>query len=521
MPFEVTDNKTGNVIVFEKQPTEADLQEAFGATKETPKTEPKMSVGGFLSNAAADVSNLARGTKQLVTHPIKTGQQIAEYQLSKTGLPESLVGHDKLAGVYGAGAAVGKTAIDTVKGMYESITHPYEQPVSALLTASPLLKGAGGLASKVPTLAKTSEALKVAGAATDPFNLAAKGGRLISKPVGWMGKETIGVLTGKGKANVEQWMKGSKDFFNVLHGKISEADIVANAKAGFQAFKEKRGVEYGQALGKINMTQEIGFNGIDNTLANISKKFRLDKGIPTLNKAEMVDYENIIKIIDDIKAQPAGSTALGLDSLKQQLDYFYTQNTRVSSIVSDLRKTINSEIGSKIPAYSEMNRNYAKLTTIAKDMEDSLIGKGNVNTTFSRLQSAMKEDANLRRNIMNEMNKLTEVDLAAQVAGLAGKPIMASGLVGRSVEFGLAAGVLAKYVDPKMLALVLMSSPRVMSEFLGGIGWTKNQIAPMLKLRMKFSNQAIRNGLIIYAKDTGEKIKQFEFQKLQGESTLR
>jgi hypothetical protein len=512
MPFKVTDNATGKVITFEKSPTSDDLKEAFGSVP-SPLPEQKdktngVSLGGFLSNVSKDVSNLVGGTKQLITHPVETGKKIAEYQLSKTELPESLIGHDKLAGMYGAGAVVSKTAIDVAKGMYESVRHPYKQPVSALLTVSPLLKGAGGLASKVPKLAKTGEVLKTAGAVTDPFNLVAKGGRLVSKPIGWMSKQLVGTLTGKGVANVEQWMKGSKDFFNVLHGRVDEASIIASAKQGFQLLKEKRGSEYGKALKNIDMTQEIGFQGIDNTLANIGKKFRFDKGIPTLNKAEMADFENIIKIIDEIKSQPMGKTALGLDSMKQQLDYFYTQNSRISSIVSDLRKTINNEIGSKIPAYSVMNKNYAKLTSLAKDMEDTLVGKGNINTTFNKLQSAMREDAGLRRNIMNEMNKVTGVDTQAQIAGFAGKPVMASGLVGRSVEFGLAAGVLAKYVDPKMLALVLMSSPKVMSEFLGGIGWTKNQIAPLLKMQSKFPPQVIRNGLAIYAKETGEKIKQ-------------
>lgn len=469
--------------------------------------QPKQESSGFLKNLTTDISNIAKGTYQMARHPIQTGKQIAEYQLSKTELPEYLEDKPILAGAYGAGAAVAKTSWDVVKGMAYDITHPYEKPVSALLVASPLLKTTGQLATKVPILAKTGQTLKTVGRVTDPFDLTIQGMKMASKPIGWMGKQLTGSLTGKGVSNVEQWMKGSKDFFNVLHERLDETDIIANVKAGFQAVKTKRTAEYGQALKNLDMSQEIGFQGIDNTLTNIGRKFRFDKGIPTLNKAEMADFENIIKIIDDIKAQPAGSTALGLDSLKQQLDYFYTQNTRVSSIITDLRNTINKDIGSKIPAYTEMNKRYAQLTAIANDMEQTLIGKGNINTTFNKLQSAMREDAQLRRALMEEMKNLTGTDIQAQIAGFAGKPIMASGLVGRSVEFGLFAGVLAKYVNPKMLTLVLMSSPRAMSEFLGSIGWTKQQIAPLLQIQTKYSADVMRNGLVIYAKNMQEKLE--------------
>lgn len=492
-----------------KEESELAYLEKLAGNKPTQQASPEnrgMSLGGFLSNVGKGLGETVSGIKQLVGHPIETGKNIADYQLSKTELPEYLEDKPTLAGLYGAGASVGKTSGDVVKGMAHSITHPYEDPVGFGLTASPVLRGLGSLAQKTSSLTKVGSGLMKAGAYTDPFNLAGKGIQLASKPIGWMAKKGIGATTGQGAANIEQWMKGSKDFFDTLHGRVGERKVVENVKQGLKDIKDTASTEYKQTFKTLNMSEKIGFDDLDRAISNIEKDFRFTEGVPTLNPSEMGDYKKILKIIEKTQKNPIGDTALGLDSLKQQIDYFYTENSRIAKVVGDIRNTINKSISSKVPGYTKMNYKYSNIKNLTEEMESALIGSGNPDTVLKKLQQTMREEPEIRRNLLDQMNNLNRPDIQAQIAGLSGRSTLASGLVGRSVEFGSLIGTLTGYLNPKMIALVFMSSPRVMAETLGAIGLTKQQIIPLLNARRGVTPQIVRNGLILYGKQMGKEL---------------
>ena len=195
------------------------------------------------------------------------------------------------------------------------------------------------------------------------------------------------------------------------------------------------------------------------------------------------DAKELNKIYNKIQQwgiKPGDNTAVELDRLRRDLDNYYSESSRVRAFVQHARDSVNKAIKKSVPEYADMTKKYSEATTLIKDIESGLMmrkqgmtGRITADQTLRRLTSAMRENFELRRELVEALGAEGGQDIAAQVAGYAMSQGIPRGLVGK-----MAAGTTGylAFMNPKMWPLLAASSPRVMGEFLNVYGKAKRAL---------------------------------------------
>ena len=169
---------------------------------------------------------------------------------------------------------------------------------------------------------------------------------------------------------------------------------------------------------------------------------------------------------------PEDKTAIGLDTLKRQLDDFYSDSSQAREFVTSLNNEVKKVINSAVPEYGQMTKGYAEATALIKDIEAGLMlrkqgmtGRIVADQSLKRLFSTMKDNKELSRDLVTILGNKTKADLTGQVAGTAMSAPLPSGLAGTApIAIGGAAAL--NSISPSFLPVLVASSPRVQGEFL-------------------------------------------------------
>lgn len=326
-------------------------------------------------------------------------------------------------------------------------------------------------------------------------------GRGLVKATGGAGKYTGGLITGKGTEVIAEAYKageaGGKPqevFLKALREKGSGKETVKTFRNALQTIKDKSVADYGARLAEIERRsggKRLNIKSINNTIDSIRKTFRIDRirktksgynieGLTTLNPADKKEFEQILQMLDDWKTHPKGNTILGLDSLKQQLDNFYTPNSKIGLIATRLKNTVRSTLNENVPGYREMTKRSSKIYALVKEVNHalSLNTKAAADTVLRKIFTGIKEDKEFRRELMAELQQLSGNQLLPQAAGATMNAWLPEGLIGRglgaaeliSLGGGLKTG---DYTIPAFNAALLgISSPRIAGEIARGAGAT-------------------------------------------------
>jgi hypothetical protein len=190
-----------------------------------------------------------------------------------------------------------------------------------------------------------------------------------------------------------------------------------------------------------------------------------------MGKAGRNDIVDVIENISKWGSQPGDRTAVGLDTLKRQLDDFYSESSQARAFVADLRNTIRGVITKEVPEYGKMTAGYAEATKLIKDLETGLMTRKNAMTgrvtadmTLRRLMSAMRDNFALRGELLEVLGEQGGQDLPGQVAGYTMNSLMPRGLAGTGPAL-VGQAAFATF-NPKFWPVLAASSPRVQGEFL-------------------------------------------------------
>jgi hypothetical protein len=340
----------------------------------------------------------------------------------------------------------------------------------------------------------------------------AKGGVAIGEnTVGRVAKPTIGGLTGRGTASVEEAIKSGEstgvglnpvksvtDFDKALRGQITGQDVVQNAHSALKIVKDKRQAEY---LAKLQQVQAnpSALNqvraGVDAEVAQLSANYRI--GInQTPQGSVVVDLSHSVLRAEAPRLTKAALTdvmswtdnsATGLDTLKRILGDYVDQakgGSPQEAMLTRLRNSVSDGLKANVPQYAEMTKGYAEATALIKDIEQGLTlkktgmnGRVTADQTLRRLTSAMKDNFELRRDLVEALGTESGKDLAGQIAGHAMSPLLPQGLEGKGL---LGIGVLmGHFINPHYWPLFAASSPRIMGEFLRMYGKGSAEIKNM------------------------------------------
>ena len=455
--YTVQDTATGKKVTFEwndpKPPTDADLEQVFA---EAHKSAPATSTTSGLTPMS------------FVRPALEIGGMTAGGLLGAPAGPMGTVGGAGLG--YGAGKGIA----DLIEGK------PSQQTVGGAL-----LSGAKDVATGATMEMGGQVAGKVIGGAISG--------------IGKLGKQAIGKVTGAGPGAAEEAVKGSKAFTDAMRGKVKGEDIVDSAKEALGTIKANRAAAYQEKLAEIGKikgeldTAPIGEKAISLAqrygvkLKDVSKKpfqpqYEWDMSRTALGSKGNKDVGEILDIVKNWGSQPGDKTPVGLDTLKRQLDDFYSESSNARAFVAELRNEVKNLIVKNVPEYAEMTKGYAETTKIIKDIESGLMlrkqgmtGRVVADQTLRRLMSSMRDNFELRRELVGILESQGGGDISGQIAGYTMNPLLPRGLQGVGASMAGTAAAL-NYLNPSWVPLIAASSPRVSGEFLKMVGMASRAV---------------------------------------------
>jgi hypothetical protein len=325
----------------------------------------------------------------------------------------------------------------------------------------------------------------------------------IAGKIGKVFKPLLGRLTGAGTGAVEEAIKAGEQagpnvfkskskFDKALRGEIKPEDIVSNAKTAISKVRDLRSKEYVAQLEKINLSPE-NLQNVRSKVVNTAKDlisdenfsikvFKDQNGIGVdFSESPLVEGQPVVKkALQDVVSWK-DNTAKGLDVLKKRLGIYASQTkygTPAESFLSQLQKSLSDGLKSEVPGYAEMTKGYAEATKLVKDIESGLMlrkqgmtGRIVADQTLRRLLSSMKDNFELRRDLVKSLSSVGAEDISGQVAGYSMRSPIPLGLAGTGPAL-IGEAAVAKLVSPALWPALAASSPRLSAEFLRIFGKT-------------------------------------------------
>ena len=372
------------------------------------------------------------------------------------------------------GEFIGKKVIQPgIKGISIATGLP-EEAVSGGVEAVGDIAGLMGLKAGIPPVARLAG--KVAGKT--------------ASGLGDTGAGLLGTYTGTGKRFIkEAAAPGDEETFTkyMRGGEEGGKEIVSKAKDAVQKIKDQRGTEYRAKLAQLAENQapivdapKILQDRLDNQLGKFGVKMTKDaKGneVPdfsrsTIDRKSQGDVTHIIDTIKGWGSKPDDLTPLSLDTLKRQLDDFYSDSKNSRAMVANLRDGVKKLIVDKVPEYADMTKGYAEATGLINELERTLsLGKKPmIDTTMRKLTSSMRDNFSFRTELLHQLQEATGENLESAIAGYNLSSMAPQGGFGKLTSGSLSVGVLAHALSPHYLALLAMSSPRLVGESLRALG---------------------------------------------------
>jgi len=333
----------------------------------------------------------------------------------------------------------------------------------------------------------------------------------LAKGVGKVVKPILGKLSGVGENAVNEAiksgtagarsinpLKGTTEFDKALRGNTTGDEIVDNARSALTSLKDARATTYQGHLQQIAQNSApIDMRPVKGEISSLMSKYNiktvpvLDRsGVPVIDAATGLpkmeldtsriamgktgrnDIQEIIETVSGWGSKQGDNTALGLDTLKRQLDDFYSDSSQARQFVSQIRNKVKDTIIAAVPQYDEMTKGYTEATKLIKDVESGLMmkkqglsGRITADQTLRRLTSAMKDNFEMRKDLVDILGAKGNEDLSGQIAGYTMNTIAPRGLAGTGPALAGQAAY-AHFVNPSFWPVLAASSPRMQGEFL-------------------------------------------------------
>lgn len=317
---------------------------------------------------------------------------------------------------------------------------------------------------------------------------------IVGRAIGKLGNEAVGLSTGAGAGNVKEFTRSiaqggetAQAARDAMRGRISEQDIVDEAKGAFGQFLKNRSDEYAKQLDTLKTkTNKIDHQPVIDKFNKMLEDYGVFSnadGTPNFSRAPGLgryqrDLEALSKTLSEWGTQPGDNTIAGVDRLKQVIDDFRigsSDSRKFDAFVTGLRGEAKNAVRSNLQGdlktlgtYEKMLGDYEKSTKDIRDIQRSLsLGdKASTDTAFKKLSSVLRTDNEMRRNAVEQLDELTGGKLLPKIAGQRMSELAPRGLVSRGALVGGAAftGILP------MLKFAAVASPRVMGELLNALG---------------------------------------------------
>lgn len=299
---------------------------------------------------------------------------------------------------------------------------------------------------------------------------------LLAKPVG----AVLGKLSGVGQTALKEAWRGGTGYLDALRGKISGEDVTTAVKDALVNVKDQRLQNYQALLGNVEADASlIDMRPIKDQLSNLMQSYKvkvlpdgnLDTSRIAMGQTGRNDIKQIIETVSTWGSKPGDNTAIGLDTLKRQLDDFYSDSSQARAFVTSIRNKVKDQIVKSNPDYAEMTKGYSDATKAIKDFESALMlrkqgmtGRVTDDMTLNRLMRSMGDNQELKADLLTQLGNKSGQDLISQVAGTNMSNWGPKGIAGSTANL-LSLGGLSNAAR-----MFTVGSPRLQGEVINKLG---------------------------------------------------
>lgn len=437
--------------------------------------------GEAVANIPASAVKFAHDIVQPILHPIETGKGIFNVGYGLASKAAGAMGMQQDPTEKAADEATVNAIGGMMKDRYGSMDALKQtlakDPVGAAADASLILSGGGAAAARVPgAIGQAGRAAAATGAALDPLNAVVKAGQ----GVGHLATNVLGVTTGSGAAPIRGLYDAGKAGNTIAREHMRDSaridEVVGMAERGVSDLVQQRGKAYKAGMASTNsLPTPLDLKPIENALTRAGNDLHF-KGIVKSPEAVAIHTE-MVKKVNEFKSLPyAERTAEAFDALKQAIGDIRDktmQGTTARRVVDAVYNPIKNEIVKQSPEYAQTMKNYQKASEQIKEMRKTLSLNENAmkDTKVRKLQSVMRNNVNTnygaRTKLAEELGK-SQPDLMPALSGQAMNNWAPRGLA--NIGFGMGIVNAAASLNPIFLAMLPLTSPRLIGEAAYGMG---------------------------------------------------
>lgn len=338
----------------------------------------------------------------------------------------------------------------------------------------------GGAAAGMVNPEDAPEGAVIGGALPVGVKAAGLAGQLLKKGAAATTKAILGTATGTGSEAVgtayQAGKQGGTSFLDNMRGNVPMTEVLDDAKAALSKMRLDRGAEYRSGMAGVSADKTvIDFTPIEKAVAGLQSMGNYKGQVINKNSAGTVN--EISDLVSQWKALDPKEfhTPEGLDALKKAISDIRdtTQfGTAARKAADSAYNAVKSEITAQAPTYSKVMRDYELASDTIKEVEKalSLGNKAAADTSMRKLQSLMRNNVNTNYGNRLSLAKQLESNGAEILPAVAGQAM--SSLTPRGLQAASATGLAgaAMYLNPKGLAMLPLTSPRLVGEAAYGLG---------------------------------------------------
>ena len=496
--YNVTDPTTGKSLKLtgDSPPTEQELNEIFtsaggaapvqsgGGAEEVPKWGQGSDVNANLYGVYGGVKAIGETIGNIPSSGLKFLENITTPILHPVKTAEGL--YDAVTTSKGR-EAIQNFFIERYGGLDKLTATMKEDPVGFAADVSTVLTGAGSI-SELAKAGTLSEALSTAGRLTDPLRAA---GKMVAKPAAALAEKVIapsvGTAIGYSGEAVKTAFKGGKVFKAWMRGDQKAEEILNSVRGAVDDIADQRRTAYQRDLQVISQNrQAVNFAPVGQQLDAQLRKFNikvdpngiLDFSRSTMDKRYLKDIQEIYDRVKGWGSEADDFTPKGMDILKQQLDEYFTEipggQKRIDAFLQPTKTKIVDSISAVAPEYPSMLRDYSQSMELQKTIQKafSTRDKTAADTAVTKVIQSLRDSKEFRTHLVDIMDAQTGGDIREMIAGYQLRGYQPQSWIGRTLDIGAMFEVAAGAISPKFLAVLAISSPRIVGEFTAAFGRT-------------------------------------------------
>ena len=287
----------------------------------------------------------------------------------------------------------------------------------------------------------------------------------------------LGFTTGTGAESISQAYKSGKAggergrvFVENLRQEVPVDLVLQDAKAALAEMKANKSADYvASKQGWAADNTRLDFAPIEQAYQSLESSLKQGKKWK-IGAPEQAKVREVKQVIDEWKRTPSLHTTVGLDALKQRIDAIYPDSPKQNQaqrVITGASKAVKDTIIKQAPDYANAMKDYETMSSTIRDIESalSLGNKASKDTALRKLQSLTRNNVQTnyggRLDMVRQLEEVGGENIMPAVSGQSLSSLTPRGLAGQS---GASIAALLGYFNPKTLATLPFTSPRIMGE---------------------------------------------------------